>query len=77
MDIHWLMDRRHSLIGPTWFTAGEGPGHRGHDRCRLLDLSPLQHHIFPRDQVNEAISSTTQRNGGFSKFIISPQPKGA
>jgi hypothetical protein len=44
---------------------------------RLLDLSTLQHNIFPRDQVNEAISSATQRNGGFSKFTISPQPKGA
>jgi hypothetical protein len=37
----------------------------------------LQHNVFPLEQVNEAISSATQRNGGFSKFTISPQPKGA
>jgi threonine dehydrogenase-like Zn-dependent dehydrogenase len=71
------MDRQHSLIGPTWFTAGEGPGIVDMIDPRLLDLSTLQHNIFPRDQVNEAISTAAQRNGGFSKFTISPQPKGA
>jgi hypothetical protein len=24
IDIHWLKDRQHSLIGSVWFTAGEG-----------------------------------------------------
>jgi hypothetical protein len=41
----------------------------------LLDLSPLQHNVFPLERVNEAISTAAQRNGGFSDFSISTRPQ--
>jgi fatty-acyl-CoA synthase len=72
MDIHWLMDHQHTLIGSVWFTAGEGQAMVDMIEAGLLDLSPLQHNVFPLERVNEAISSTAQRKGGFSNFIVSP-----
>jgi fatty-acyl-CoA synthase len=74
MDIHWLMDHQHTLIGSVWFTAGEGQAMADMIEAGLLDLSPLQHNIFPLVQVNEAIGSTAQRHGGFNNVIISPRP---
>jgi fatty-acyl-CoA synthase len=73
MDLHWLMDHQHTLIGSVWFTAGEGQAMVDMIEAGLLDLSPLQHNVFPLERVNEAISSTARRNGGFSNFIISPR----
>ena len=72
VDIHWLMDQQHKLVGSVWFTAGEGQDMADMVEADLLDLSPLEHHIFPLEQVNNAISSTRQRHGGFSNFIVSP-----
>ena len=37
-----------------------------------LDLSPLRHHVFPLEEVNDAINNVGSRHGGFSNFIISP-----
>jgi fatty-acyl-CoA synthase len=78
MDIHWLMDHQHTLIGSVWFSAGEGQAMVDMIEAGLLDLSPLRHNVFPLEQVNEAISSTAQRSGGgLSNFIISPRPEPA
>jgi threonine dehydrogenase-like Zn-dependent dehydrogenase len=77
VDIHWLMDQQHSLVGSVWFTSGEGQVMADMVEAGLLDLSPLEHHAFPLDRVNEAIGGITQRNGGFSNFIISPLAQAA
>ena len=77
VDVHWLMDQQHTLIGSVWFTAGEGQAMVDMIEAGQLDLNPLQHNVFPLEQVNEAISSTAQRNGGFTNFIVSPRPQAA
>ncbi|MET9819074.1 alcohol dehydrogenase catalytic domain-containing protein [Streptomyces sp. NPDC006355] len=72
IDVHRMMDQQLKLIGSAWFTAGEGQAMADMVAAGLLDLSPLEHQVFPLEQVNEAISGFAQRNGGFSNFIISP-----
>ena len=37
-----------------------------------LDVSPLQHRIFPLSQVNEALAGMDNRDGGFTNFIVDP-----
>ena len=37
-----------------------------------LDLSPLEHAVYPLSKVNEAINNIGERNGGFTNFIVSP-----
>lgn len=74
IDVHHMMEQQLSLIGSGWFTAGEGQAMADMVEAELLDLSSLEHHVFPLEQVNEAISGTAQANGGFSNFVISPLP---
>ncbi|GAA3838073.1 alcohol dehydrogenase catalytic domain-containing protein [Streptomyces phyllanthi] len=72
IDVHRMMDQQLRLIGSAWFTSGEGQEMADMVAAGLLDLSPLEHQMFPLESVNEAISGTAQRNGGFSNFIVSP-----
>lgn len=72
LDVHRMMDDQIKLVGSAWFTAGEGQAMADMVGAGLLDLSCLEHHVFPLEQVNDAISGIAQRNGGFSNFIISP-----
>ncbi|MCZ1002370.1 hypothetical protein O1M63_37065 [Streptomyces mirabilis] len=67
-----MMDQQLRLIGSAWFTAGEGQVMADMAGAGLLDLSPLEHQVFPLEQVNDAIGGIAERNGGFSNFIISP-----
>ncbi|MDX3641573.1 alcohol dehydrogenase catalytic domain-containing protein [Streptomyces sp. MB09-02B] len=74
IDVHRMMDQQLRLIGSAWFTAGEGQAMADMVAAGLLDLSPLEHQVFPLERVNEAISGTARRNGGFSNFVVSPLP---
>ena len=71
MDIHWPMDHQHSLIGSVWFTAGEGQAMVDMIDAGLLDLSPLQHNVFPLNRVNEAISALAAQ-WGLQRFHHQP-----
>jgi alcohol dehydrogenase len=72
LDVHWLMDEQIHVIGSNWFTAAQGQEMAELARAGLLDMSVFQHHRFPLDEVNKAISGLTDRNGGFSNYVIVP-----
>jgi alcohol dehydrogenase len=71
-DIHDLMDQQKRIIGSIWSTAAECQEMADMVGAGTLDLSPLEHTVYPLAQVNEAISGIAQRNGGFSNYIIAP-----
>jgi threonine dehydrogenase-like Zn-dependent dehydrogenase len=72
MNAFWLMTNRIGLEGSVWFTTGEGEEMAAMAAARTLDLSPLEHRIFPLSQVNEALAAMDHRNGGFTNFIVDP-----
>jgi threonine dehydrogenase-like Zn-dependent dehydrogenase len=72
VDIHRMMDQQLRLIGSAWFTSGEGQAMADMVEAGLLDLSALEHQVYPLEQINDAISGIAHRNGGFSNFIINP-----
>jgi len=37
-----------------------------------LDVSVLEHRVFPLSQVNEALAGMDNRDGGFTNFIVDP-----
>jgi alcohol dehydrogenase len=38
-----------------------------------LDVSPLEHRVFPLSRVNDAMAALGgHRNGGFTNFIVDP-----
>jgi alcohol dehydrogenase len=73
---YWLMTNRIGLQGSVWFTTGEGEDMAAMAAAGTLDLSPLEHRIFPLTQVNEALTSMDNRNGGFTNFIVDPTRAG-
>jgi D-arabinose 1-dehydrogenase-like Zn-dependent alcohol dehydrogenase len=72
LDIHWLMDEQIQVIGSNWFTAAQGQEMAELARAGLLDMSVFEHRRFPLDEVNHAISGLSDRNGGFSNYVIVP-----
>jgi len=72
IDIHHMMDQQKSIRGSLWSTPGECQEMADMVAAGSLDLSPLEHQVYPLSEVNEAISGIATRNGGFSNFIISP-----
>jgi len=69
---YWLMTNRIGLQGSVWFTTGEGEDMAAMVSAGTMDLSSLEHRIFPLSQVNEALTGMDNRNGGFTNFIVDP-----
>ncbi|GAA2118766.1 alcohol dehydrogenase catalytic domain-containing protein [Actinomadura napierensis] len=74
LDLHRMMDMDQTVRGSVWFTAGEGQHMADMVGAGSLDLSPLRHHVFPLDDVNQAMNNIEVRHGGFSNFVITPNP---
>ncbi len=70
LNAFWLMTNRIALEGSVWFSTGEGEDMAAMAAAGTLDLSILEHRVFPLSQVNEALASMENRNGGFSNFIV-------
>ncbi|MBF4996493.1 zinc-binding dehydrogenase [Nocardia sp. BSTN01] len=72
IDIHRMMDQQLSIVGSAWSTARECQELADMVAAGTLDLSPLEHRVYPLTEVNSAINGIGDRNGGFSNFIVSP-----
>jgi alcohol dehydrogenase len=72
IDVKWLMDEQIHIIGSNWFTTAQGQEMADMVKTGTLDLSYLEHRLFPLDSVNEAISGLKDRDGGFSNYIVTP-----
>ena len=72
LNAFWLMTNRIGLQGSVWFTTGEGQEMAAMAAAGTLDVSVLEHRIFPLSRVNEALAGMDNRNGGFTNFIVDP-----
>ena len=72
LDLHTMMDEGQGVEGSIWFNAAEGQDMADMSEAGTADLSIFEHHAYPLDTVNEAISGIAVRNGGFSNFVITP-----
>jgi alcohol dehydrogenase len=72
VNVHYMMDRNMRLIGSVWFTTEEGRELAGYAASGALKLSIFEHHTYPLEDVNAAISGIASRNGGFSNYVIHP-----
>ena len=70
-----MMCSQQSVLGSLWFTNGEAQEMADLAGCGALDLSVLEHHVFPLEKINEALDDgLPARHGGFTNFIITPRP---
>lgn len=71
-DVNQLMVMAQRLHGSSWFTTGEAQDMADLAAAGLVDLSVLDDAAFPLEKVNEAISGTATRDGGFTNFVVNP-----
>lgn len=60
------------LDGSSWLTMGEAQAMADMAAAGLVDLSTLEDAALPLEKVNEAISGTATRDGGFTNFVVNP-----
>ena len=72
VDLMWMMSNCIRILGSTWFTTKESQELADMIGTGILDLSFFETETFPLTAVNEAISDTSERSGGFSNFVLRP-----
>jgi alcohol dehydrogenase len=72
VDVLHLMTNGISLIGSPWFTTEEAQELASYATSGSLDLSIFEHERYDLDDINQAISATGVRSGGFTNFVVRP-----
>ena len=70
VDVKWWMDEQMELIGSVWFTAAEGMDIAAMVESKVVDLSVMEPMVWPLEEINEAISGVTKRDGGFTYYAV-------
>lgn len=71
LDTFWMMTNRIGLEGSVWFTTAEGEEIVAMAAAGNLDLSPLEHKVYPLAQINDALSTMgSNEQGGFCNYVI-------
>ena len=71
---HYLdvMNNDQTLIGSFWFSTAEGQEMADLAGSDSVNLSVMEHQVFPLEDINTALATISSRNGGFSNFVIAP-----
>ena len=67
-----LAGRTQKLIGSCWFTTAEANQMVDLATSGRVRLDVFEHHRFPLDDINGALDTLDNRNGGFSNYVICP-----
>ncbi|MBB3053138.1 alcohol dehydrogenase [Prauserella isguenensis] len=74
LDLFAMMCAQQSVLGSLWFSTGEAQEMAELAGTGALDLSVFEHHVFPLEQINDALDEgLPARHGGFTNFIAAPQ----
>ena len=71
-DVHRVMDDQIQFIGSNWISTGEAQDMADMAGAGTLNLSVLEHHRYPLDDINTALAQIKDRSGGFSNYVVIP-----
>lgn len=72
INMFWVMSNNITLIGSTWFTTPVAQKMVDMVETGQLDLGFYEHKIFSLEAVNDAVSDTESRKGGFTNYVVKP-----
>ncbi|PXW25885.1 UNVERIFIED_CONTAM: alcohol dehydrogenase [Williamsia faeni] len=72
LDMFSMMCSQISVLGSLWFSTREAQEMADMAARGVLDLSVLEHHTFPLEEINEALGALPARHGGFTNFVSVP-----
>lgn len=70
-----LMNDHKTLVGSLWFTTDQGQEMADLAETGTVKLDMFEHEIFALDRLNEVLDSIGSRHGGFSNYVIAPDPE--
>jgi len=70
IDPHPFMCAQLQYIGSLWFSTSEGEEMASMVESGILDLSQLDAHAYPLEQLNEALEDIQAQGSGFTNFHI-------
>lgn len=72
IKLHFLSSANRTIVGSLWFSTEEARELAAMAGTGALQMSIFEHHGYPLEEVNVAISGLAKRRGGFSNFLIYP-----
>ena len=69
-----LMNDHKTLIGSLWFTADQGQEMADLVESGTVKLDMFEHEVFALDNINDVLDGIGSRHGGFSNYVIAPDP---
>ena len=67
-----LVSKAQTLIGSLWFTTTEAIQMVDLAASGQVRLDVFEHQRFPLDDINDALETIDNRNGGFSNYVVCP-----
>ncbi|HJQ15994.1 MAG TPA: alcohol dehydrogenase catalytic domain-containing protein [Allosphingosinicella sp.] len=64
-----------TLIGSLWFTTTHGQEMAELAANGSVKLEAFEHEVFALEEINAVLSGIGSRHGGFSNYVVSPDPR--
>ena len=66
-----MVTKTQTFIGSYWFSTAQGQEMAALASAGLINLGVFEHEIFALEDINKALETIGDRNGGFSNYVIS------
>lgn len=70
-----LVNDAQTIIGSLWFTTAHGQEMAELAATGSVKLEVFEHEVFALEEINSALARIGTRHGGFSNYVISPDPR--
>lgn len=64
-----------TMIGSLWFTTAHGQEMAELAATGSVNLDVFEHEVFALEDINSVLAGMGSRHGGFSNYVISPDPE--
>lgn len=70
-----LVNDSQTIMGSLWFTTAQGQEMAELAANGSVKLDVFEHEVFALEEINSALARIATRHGGFSNYVISPEPQ--
>lgn len=72
LNLNNLMIGDQRVTGSNWFTTGDAQELADMAGSGVLNVDVFEHEVFKLDEINKALATIKNRNGGFSNYVVVP-----
>lgn len=75
IDTPRMMVSSQTMIGSNWFSTAHGQEMANLAASGRVNLDVFEHHVFALEDMNTALKTIDNRNGGFTNYVVSPEAR--